>query len=84
MIRIYQDFFLEHYFQSASLSLQQDLPFFRLWSMVFSLIEQCNRHRLLRPYIQRFYRKEISQLISACSSLDGGVYAGVGSIACDG
>jgi serine/threonine protein kinase len=63
MIRIYQDFFLEHYFQSASLSLQQDLPFFRLWSMVFSLIEQCNRHRLLRPYIQRFYCKEISQLI---------------------
>lgn len=63
MIRAYQEFFLEHYFRQGFSYLQQDLLFFRLWSVVFSLIEQAHHNRLLRLCIQRFYRKEISRIL---------------------
>lgn len=64
IISNYQKIFLDQYFQHGNLSLIEDLPFFRVWSLMYSLTEHRNHRRILLPYLLKFYRSEMSKIIS--------------------
>lgn len=63
-IRVYQEFFIKQYFKHGFQYLIEDLPFFRMWSLLFNSSEHLTNRTLFRPYLLRFYRNELNRIVT--------------------